>query len=129
MLKDRLQAEGLRLRSDSGFCSSFIKGTSLATCEEVVFTMRLTSWLFDEFNHRTWSEWHNELEDAMNDAVLKDNLSWSDAFEAICDRYYSSCESTMNDYGTCRQCGDMTSESHHKYCYECYRDMRYDDDY
>ena len=121
LLKEALEAEGLRLRSDSGFCSSFIDGKSLATCEEVVATMRLTKWLFDEFNHTTWSEWHEQLEDAMNNFVLKESLSWSDAFEKVSEEYYHECESTSNRGRQCIQCGDETDEPHHKWCYTCFR--------
>ena len=121
LLKKALEAEGLRLRSDSGFCSSFIAGTSLATCDEVVSTMRLTKWLFDEFNHTTWSAWHEELEDAMNSAVLKKSMSWSDAFDNVSEEYYDECANSFVSARQCIECGDETDEPHHKWCYDCFR--------
>lgn len=63
-LAHELAAHGLTLRPDSKFCRQYIRGETTASVQEVVATMKLTSFLFS-FGHRTWSRWHKTLETAM----------------------------------------------------------------
>lgn len=84
LLRRELGRFNLELRSDSRFCNQFIEGETLATLEEVVATMRVTSFLFRRGGHRLWSINRFRLETHMRDLVGNGNHHW-----------YSACEEAM----------------------------------
>lgn len=82
-LKAELAAHGLALRSDSQFCNQYIRGETTASLQEVVATMKLTSFLFG-FGHRTWSRWHRVLEFSMRIKMQTEQfLNWYAACENV----------------------------------------------
>jgi chorismate mutase len=79
-----LHAHGLELRPDSKFCDSYIYGDTSASLEEVVATMKLTTYLFSRGGHRCYSKNHLELKEAMESGVLSGKYGgWYEAFEAV----------------------------------------------
>lgn len=84
LLRRELGRFNLELRSDSRFCNQFIEGETPATLEEVVATMRVTSFLFRRGGHRLWSINRSRLETHMRDLVGNRNHHW-----------YSACEEAM----------------------------------
>lgn len=85
-LRSALGNAGLSLRSDSSFCKSFINGTSLASMDEVVATMRVTNFLFG-YGHSYWSNYHSQCESSLSNFVMNEGMSWSDAYDATKKRY------------------------------------------
>lgn len=83
-LKAELAAHGLALRSDSQFCTQYIRGETAASLQEVVATMKLTSFLFG-YGHRTWSRWHVTLENAMRIKMYTEQFS----------NWYAACENVI----------------------------------
>lgn len=97
-LRDQLIAEladhGLDLRPDSKFCRQFIRGETNASLQEVVATMKLTSYLFS-FGHRTWSRWHSVLENSMRIRMQTGQFTcW---YEACEDTIQTNAASVLND--------------------------------
>jgi hypothetical protein len=83
-LRAELYAHGLVLRSDSKFCSQYIRGTTGASLQEVVATMKLTNHLFTQGGHRHWSRNHWDLESRMRSLMQKGQAaSWYDACAAV----------------------------------------------
>ena len=89
-----LSKHGLALRPDSKFCAAFIGRSTLASCGEVVATMRLSRWLF-RYGHVVWSNLHTKFEDHMCALVMRKRLSWGAAVEKIMNNgnFQSQCES------------------------------------
>ena len=87
-----LQVHGLILRPDSRFCSQYIMGETNASLEEVVATMELTAFLFD-YDHITWSNWHNTLEYEMRKSVRSGEIeNWYDACRHVISKYQDDVE-------------------------------------
>lgn len=95
-LAQELAAHGLTLRPDSKFCRQYIRGETSASLQEVVATMKLTSFLFS-FGHRTWSRWHNTLETAMKIRMQTGQFEcWYAACEHVIE---TNTASVQNDGG------------------------------
>ena len=94
LLAAALSKHGLALRPDSKFCAAFIGRSTLASCGEVVATMRLSRWLF-RYGHVVWSNLHTKFEDHMCALVMRKRLSWGAAVEKIMNNgnFQSQCES------------------------------------
>eukprot|EP00940_MAST-03C_sp_MAST-3C-sp2_P001176 g1176.t1 len=93
---------GVRLRSDSGFCKSFIAGSSLASAQEVAATMRITSFLFS-YGHEVWSEFSDSCERDMSNLLLTDQVAcWHDACTEVMGDYEDECEDART--GRCIEC-------------------------
>lgn len=87
----------LRLRPDSKFCSQYIQGTTSASLQEVVATMKLTDYLFTNGGHRGWSQNHFRLENEMRQGMESGKYrSWYDAYDAAKNlaRFYDSDSET-----------------------------------
>lgn len=124
LLMASLQEYGLRLRSDSGFCNSFIAGSSLASAQEVAATMRITSFLFS-YGHDVWSEYSDSCEGHMSDLLLNNRAAcWHDACTDTMKAYKYHCRTYRPPPRECIECGDFTSQPYHKYCTECFRSTR-----
>lgn len=80
-----LTLHGLTLRSDSTFCRQYIRGETTASLQEVVATMKLTSFLFSRGGHRVWSRWHKILENVMKNRVRS----------GVTQCWYSACNYVM----------------------------------
>lgn len=87
----------LRLRPDSKFCSQYIQGTTSASLQEVVATMKLTDYLFTNGGHRGWIQNHCRLENEMRQGMECGKYrSWYDAYDAAKNlaRFYDSDSET-----------------------------------
>lgn len=78
-LQQELGRFGLYLRGDSRFCRQYIEGTTRASLEEVVSTMRITCFLFDTGGHRLWSVNRHTMETRLRELVFVNKYSWYDA--------------------------------------------------
>ena len=80
----------LVLRSDSRFCLQYITGTTDASLQEVVATMKLTSFLFN-MGHKCWSENHGYLESQMRNRIKAGmDHCWYDACKVVVQAFADS---------------------------------------
>lgn len=83
-LVKELYTFGLSLREDSSFCKFYIMdNTEQVSLEQVVSTMRITSYLFEKGGHKVWAANRLQLESYMRDKV-KYGCDW-----------YNACEQAM----------------------------------
>lgn len=87
-LKVELEAHGLNLRRDSRFCQDYITGETNASLQEVVATMKITSFLFAR-GYLTWSKWHSEFEREMRRMMTTGQ----------CGNWYDACNRTIELFG------------------------------
>ena len=117
-----LGRRGLSIRGDSSFCISYINCTTEASLDEVVNTMRITSYLFS-LGHAYWSQNATRLENALATAALRSG-SWFNAYDTTIatslitepHNYYDSDDSDGYYGGArCWDCGGPYP------CYHCGR--------
>jgi hypothetical protein len=77
----------LTLRNDSQFCRAYIQGDTLASIEEVVATMILTTRLF-EFGYPAWSTNKCTFESMLEQSVFEDRLSWTEAVVKLTESHF-----------------------------------------
>mmetsp|Transcript_24201 Transcript_24201/g.78049 ORF Transcript_24201/g.78049 Transcript_24201/m.78049 type:complete len:678 (+) Transcript_24201:69-2102(+) len=94
-LRRALQERGVTLRSDSSFCTSFVAGTTDASLDEVVATMRVTKDLF-ALGHRYWSTNASRLELYLRDQARRCG-NWDDAYRRTRDSESDLIEEPSND--------------------------------
>lgn len=82
LLQTELEKFGLQLRADSFYCKMFIEGNTNNTLEQVVATMRITSFLF-KHGHSYWSINRIRFENTMKEYYIQ------------CSNWYEACEKTM----------------------------------
>mmetsp|Transcript_9673 Transcript_9673/g.11925 ORF Transcript_9673/g.11925 Transcript_9673/m.11925 type:complete len:402 (-) Transcript_9673:367-1572(-) len=120
-LRNALRSRGCSLRSDSSFCNSYISGTTIASLDEVVATMRITKHLFG-ISHIAWSNHASEMESEMRERAEEfSQRGWHSAADYVirnvnidADDY--SYESYGGRYG--RECWDCGGPFP---CYACGR--------
>jgi len=83
LLREELGCHGLDLRRDSQFCKNYIDGDTDASLQEVVATMKISSFLFDHGGHRCFSA-NRELMKARMKQMMECRLfpCWYQACEA-----------------------------------------------
>lgn len=89
-----LTAHGLTLRSDSAFCRQYIDGETSACLQEVVATMKLTSFLFSR-GHYVWSRWHKTLESVMRHRIRS---GATQCWYAACDYVIATNQGNLYDH-------------------------------
>lgn len=92
-----LKEHGLKLRSDSTFCRQYIRQETTASLQEVVATMKMTSFLFSK-GHRKWSRWHRILENAMRNRIRSGATQcWYAACEYVMETNETSIDHDHDD--------------------------------